>query len=256
MAGGGEFNVCVIEIRRRSRVLLCLVWSFSYECVSCYASVKPADGVGSYETRGWLRKLRSSPSGHSRSRVTSANVNPFPLSHQSTCWDSQMEKQTEGGIDPGGLITPSAADFNKRNLKKRGLIHLPGLLVLIESNYSICVVNIISWRSRSTPPLLDFSASGSFTEMSFCYMRERLLNPRMESSPRRRWLTGKNTCWPASWANEAEEKARKWKFNSSSDLTKREEKRDLASFPLQIFFFFFCCVCTISNISEVKKALF
>lgn len=51
-----------------------------------------------------------------------------------------------GGIDPGGLITPAAADFNERNPKKRGLIHLPSLLVLIESNYFICVVNIISWR--------------------------------------------------------------------------------------------------------------
>lgn len=43
--------------------------------------------------------------------------------------------------------------------------------------------------------LLDFSGSGTFTEVLLCYMQEELLNPHMESSPRRCWLTGSNTCW-------------------------------------------------------------
>lgn len=113
--------------------------------------MKPADGVGSYETRGWLRKLRSSPSGHAPKPGDFSQRQPFSSftpKHLLRLADGEADG---GGIDPGGLITPAAADFNERNPEKRGLIHLPGLLVLIESNNFICVVNIISWRS-SPPP--------------------------------------------------------------------------------------------------------
>lgn len=42
--------------------------------------------------------------------------------------------------------------------------------------------------------LLDFSGFGTITEVLLSYMQEKLSNPHMESSQRRRWLMGSNTC--------------------------------------------------------------
>lgn len=121
----------------------------------------------------------------------------FTSKHLLRLADGEADRR---GIDPRGLITPAAADFNERNPKKRGLIHLPGLLVLIESNYFICVVNIISWRSRSPPPptfgLLSFwqlyrnvillhagetfkSAHGKFSEAPLTHRKEHLLTGQL-----------------------------------------------------------------------------
>ena len=58
-----------------------------------------------------------------------------------------MEEERKRWIDQKRLITFTPPDFNKRNPKK-GLIHLADLLFLIENNYFISLVNIISWRGH------------------------------------------------------------------------------------------------------------
>lgn len=189
------------------------------------------------------------------------------FSQWNTCWDSQMENEGKRWIDLVRLITFTPPDLNKRNPKK-GLIHLADLLFLIESNYFISLVNIISWLWRlwhvyRSVTLLHASKAfesthGKFSEALVTHGIKHLLEAPKPPTPR------SDPIDPSKKQNR--ENSRKWSFNSTSDLdadwaNKNLEREISASSSLHHFlcsFFFFpsCGLLHIPDISVVNTFLF
>lgn len=196
---------CIIWAQRRLAGCVCV-------CGVCTKCTDGCDGYNPPDQKTW-------------NPVTWTSTGPF--SRWSTCWDPQMEKERKRWIDQVRLITPAVPDFNKKNHKKKknGLIHLAGLLFLIESNYFISVVDIISWRWRPlgflrlwhlyrSVTLLHVreafeSTHGKFSEALLTHGIEHLLGPSDQIAQ----LNKRN-----------KEKSTKWNFDSTSDLTDVDSK--------------------------------
>lgn len=117
------------------------------KCVSYYLSMKEADGVcvgfvwdastAAMVTMLLIKKLETL-----WPEWTSAF---FTLKHLLGLTDGERKKEMDR---PSETYKLPLYQTLIREIPKKGLIHLAGLLFLIESNHFISMVNIISWRWR------------------------------------------------------------------------------------------------------------